>query len=339
MRKYLLVENALLVAVLVFPMFLTRLTYCSMGSYDSPDRVVDDVESLLKELNHKVSRIELNKNLYSELRKEKPDIVFNLCDSFEGPSTLEPSIPALLEILKVPYTGSGMFALSLCLNKARTKEILTYHNIPNARFQLFRDKNEKLKKELKFPLIVKPNTEDASIGIKRGCVVNNEKELRKKIEEVIEEYKQDVIVEEFIEGREFDVCVIGNEKPVVLPISETVYKNYEKDEIKVCDYEAKWVKEDKHFNDVSSDYPAKIPKKTAGKIEECAKKAYLLLGCKGHGRIEIRLKGSTHYIIEVNPNPDLAPGGLFFDLAKLIGMEKRNVISKIINFGLENSKK
>ncbi len=301
-------------------------------------KTVDGVGSILKNLNYDVKKIELKKDVYSTIRREKPDIVFNLCDSFEGPSTLEVSIPALLEILKVPYTGSGMLALSLCLNKARAKEILTYHNLPNAGFQLFKEENEKLKKRLKFPLIVKPNEEDASIGIRQGCVVNNNEELQKKVREIIGEYNQGAIVEEFIDGREFDVCVIGNKEPVVLPISETVYKNFADNETRICYYEAKWVKEDPHFDDINSDFPAKIPKEIEDKMREYARKAYLILGCEGYARLEMRLKDGIPYIIEVNPNPDLTVTGLFFKLAKLVGMNENDLISKIIDLGLERFK-
>lgn len=301
-------------------------------------KTVDGITSILKNLDYDVKKIELTRDICSMIRREKPDIVFNLCDSFEGSSKLEASIPSLLEILDVPYTGSGMLALSICLNKARTKEILTHCGIPNARFQLLRSEWDRFNEELRFPLIVKPNEEDASIGIRRGCVVSNIAELQRKVKEVMEEYNQEVIVEEFIDGREFDVCVIGNKVPVVLPISETTYKNFEDDEIKVCYYEAKWIKEDKHFDDIDSDFPAKIPKKIEDKIREYARKAYLILGCEGYARIEMRLVGDTPYIIEVNPNPDLTVNGLFFDLAKLIGMDKGDLVSEIIRLGLERYK-
>lgn len=302
-------------------------------------KTVEGVGQILEELGHSVIKIKFDKNIYPQIRKEKPDIVFNLCDSFEGPNILEASIPAILEILDVPYTGSGVFALSLCLNKGRTKEILTHHKVPNAKFQLFRDSNDRLNKKLSFPLIVKPNEQDASIGIRKGCVVNNEPDLNKKILELMGRYKQDIIVEEFVDGREFDVCVIGNKEPTVLPISETVYKNFKEGDIKICYYEAKWIKEDEHYDDIDSDFPAKIPRRIEEKMKRYAKKAYLTTGCGGYARIEMRLKGTTPYVIEVNPNPDLTVGGLFFDLARLVGMENKDLIQTIIDFGFEKHKR
>ncbi|MFH1607233.1 MAG: ATP-grasp domain-containing protein [Nanoarchaeota archaeon] len=300
---------------------------------------VNNVGEILKQLNFEVLKIKFDKYLYRNLRKENPDIVFNLCDSFEDSSKTEATIPAILEMLNLPYTGCGMLPLSICLNKARTKEILSYNKIPNASFQLFKNGNETLRQDMTFPLIVKPNSEDASIGIRRGCVVNNKKDLQKRIREIIDSYKQEALVEEYLDGREFDVCIIGNENQFVLPISETVYKGFSDDEIKICDYESKWLKSDKHYDGISSDFPAKISKKEEALIKAYASKTYLLTGCEGYARIEFRMKNNIPHILEVNPNPDICPDGLFFKLAKTQGWDEKDLIMKLLNFGLQRHKK
>ncbi|MFH2021528.1 MAG: ATP-grasp domain-containing protein [archaeon] len=298
---------------------------------------VASMEILLKDMHFDVVKVRFSKNMYEDLRNIAPDFVINLCDSFEDSSKLEGTVPAVLELLKIPYSGGSLLPVSVCLDKARAKELLLAHGLPTPRFQLI--DNQDFELEIKLPVIVKPNFEDASIGIRRGCVVFDMASLKERVKLVLETYNQPVIIEEFIEGREFDVCLIGNNDPIVFPVSESVFKNYSKDEIKICDYESKWVEDDKHYNDIVSEYPAKISKELERKLVDISKKAYKVVRMHGYARIELRVRDNEPYIIEVNQNPDISVGYLFFKLAKYIGIEKEELITKLINYGLERAGK
>ncbi|MBN2567553.1 ATP-grasp domain-containing protein [Candidatus Woesearchaeota archaeon] len=298
-------------------------------------RSVEGIAEALPKLGHTVVKVPFSRTLYADLRRIRPDMLFNLCDSFEGPSTLEATVPAIAEMLDLPYTGSGMLAVSLCLDKARTKAILSAVGIPNARFQLFSKPDGPLDRDLRFPLIVKPNNEDASLGIRRGCVVTDEKALRKRLEETIRIRGQPAIVEEFIDGREFDIALLGNDDPQALPISETVFRNFAPGEFRVCDYEAKWIEGDRHYDDLPSEFPAKLPEKVAERMRSLARAAHRLTGCSGYTRVEMRLRGEEPFVIEVNPNPDISPGGQLFRLAASVGIGERELMKKVLDFGLE----
>jgi len=184
---------------------------------------ISDALSVKKALGdiHDVKIIPLSSDVYHQIKAEKPDVIFNLCDTgFRDDYNLEPHVAAMFDILNIPYTGSNYFTLALCQNKARTKDILTYNEILTPKFQVFTAAERKINPELKYPLIVKPIREDGSVGIRERSVVANEEQLKEEIDHITTFYKQQALVEEFIDGREFNISLIGNKRPVVLPISE-----------------------------------------------------------------------------------------------------------------------
>lgn len=174
------------------------------------------------------------------LKEHKPDIVVNLSEGFLGDSSLEMHVPAILEMLGIPYTGSRPLTLGLCQDKGLAKAILRANNIPTPKYQVM-SRADVLRRGLKFPLFVKPLREDASIGITRGSFVRNMEELRSQVEYVNSVYGQPALVEEYISGREFNVSILGNEEPIVLPISEIIFEF--EGEPKIVDYAAKWLKD------------------------------------------------------------------------------------------------
>jgi D-alanine-D-alanine ligase len=198
--------------------------------------VLDEMEAVkraLKPLGHETKIVPVALDVYKlidELKNDPPDMIFNLCESLDGDPTQEMNIAALFEILKIPYTGSRALTLGIALNKWRVKEILNYYNIPTAAHYLCGNVskfNENGYSRLKdnYPLIVKPSREDASIGIENRSVVYDEAQLKERIEFILDEYKQPALIEQFIDGREINVSVVGNVKEsiedlIVFPISE-----------------------------------------------------------------------------------------------------------------------
>lgn len=296
------------------------------------------IKKILLANNHEVGLFEVDLDLFEKLKTEKPDVVFNLADDgFYDDPRLEPHVAAIYDILKIPYTGNNYFTLALCQNKARAKEILTYHNILTPKWQVFTNSNRKLNSDLKFPLIVKPVREDGSVGIKERSVVKDENELKEQVEHILNVYQQEALVEEFIDGREFNVGVIGNKKLTVFPIAEIDFSELPSNIPKVVSYKAKWVKQSTAFKKTPVICPAQIPETLKNQLEEIAKKCYRIFGCSGYARIDIRYDEQNNkvYVLEVNPNPDISEDGGLAREAKVAGMSYEELILKIIDLALK----
>jgi D-alanine-D-alanine ligase len=302
---------------------------------------IDDalaIKKILEAENHEVKIFEVDLDLFEKLKNEKPDVVFNLADDgFYDDPRLEPHVAAIFDILKIPYTGNNYFTLALCQNKARAKEILAYNGILTPKWQVFSTTNRKLNPELKFPLIVKPVREDGSVGIKERSVVNNEEELKEQVEHILNVYQQEALVEEFIDGREFNVGVIGNKKLTVLPIAEIDFSELPPNIPKVVSYRAKWVKQSIAFKKTPVICPANIDEGLKNQLEEIAKKCFKIFGCSGYIRLDIRYdeKEKKIYVLEINPNPDISEEGGLAREAKIGGLSYKDLILKIIDLALK----
>jgi len=308
--------------------------------------VYDDilaVENSLKALGHDVAKYNADLDLFSELTKDKSniDLVFNLCDDgFFANAQLEPHLPALLDVLGIPYTGSNYLSLALCLDKAKSKELFIANKIPTPEFQIFNNENDKLKKNLNFPLIVKPIHEDASIGINDESVVNNEEELKKRVKFVIEEYKQPALVEQFIGGREFYVGIFGDEQKEVLPVSEVIFRNLPEKKPRIFNYSAKWDEESIDYKETKKSCPANIDKKLEKKLINLALQASEVLLCRDYVRVDFRVdKKENPFVIECNPNPDLSPEDWLALMAKSKGYSYADLINQIIKSALQRNNK
>ncbi|MEM5812651.1 MAG: ATP-grasp domain-containing protein, partial [Candidatus Aenigmatarchaeota archaeon] len=252
----------------------------------------------------------------------------------------ESQIPIFCEMLGIPYTGSGPLTLAIALNKARTKEILSFYGIPTPRFQVFQTSNEPLNEKLKFPLMVKPLSEGSSKGIKNDSLVRNEVELRRKLEEVIKNYRQPALVEEFLEGREFTVSLIGNSEPEILPIVEVCFDSLPEGINKFDSYEVKWVYDSPDSGYEMVKCPAKIPKKLEEKIKKVCVDAYRVLGCRDFCRIDIRLDSEGNpNVLDVNPLPGLIPdpkeNSRFPKSCYAAGMSYKQIIKRVLEEGLK----
>jgi D-alanine-D-alanine ligase len=295
------------------------------------------VEDALRAAGHEVKLIHVDDNLYENLRAVKLDLVFNLGEGIGSNILAEAYIPAMLDMVGIPYTGSNFLTLSVCLDKAKTKQILLSMGLPTARFQIFKSPADELDLSLKFPMIVKPIHEDASIGITNESVVKDEEQLRKRIAYVIETYKQNALAEEFIEGREVNVSIIGNKDPIALPIEELQFTNFSENAYKICSYQAKWIPNSEEFQKTIPVCPAQLPKNVENRIKRLALAAYKVMECQDYARIDIRIdKDNNSYILEVNPNPDIGPVDTAFTRAAAANSISYNeLITKILDYAIE----
>jgi D-alanine-D-alanine ligase len=228
--------------------------------------------------------------------------VFNVAEGLEGYDR-EALVPMICEELDIPFTASGSLTLINAHDKARTKEILEENNIPTPRFQIFSTGDEDLI-ELSFPLLVKPMFEGSSKGLFNENLVNNMDDLMKIVKKIIINYKQPVIVEEFLDGREFTVSVIGYNNPLVLPIVEIIFDHLPKDIHPMDSYEAKWIYDNPNSGHDPLVCPAMIDDKLKGRIEKTVLHTFDILDCKDWARIDIRLdKTGNPHVLEVNALP------------------------------------
>lgn len=305
-------------------------TFAEWDTWETINAVKDAIET-----HHNVELIEADHLAYEKLRDSHCNIVFNIAEGFNGISR-EAQIPAMLDMLNKPYSGSDPLTLSICLDKARTKEILSYYKIPNAKFLLVDSLTQLNNHNLDFPLIVKPIGEGSSKGIYSSSFVQNKNELKKEVKRILEEYNQPALVEEFLPGREFTVAIIGNNgDAVVLPIVEISYQDFPKDFIPIYSYEAKWILDtrEKPLNVFSC--PAKVDSSLEDKIKETALDTFKVLRCRDWSRIDIRLdKNNVPNVIEINPLPGILPNpednSCFPKAARTIGLDYSQMINKVL---------
>jgi len=305
--------------------------------------VIKGIENTLQSLGHKVFLVEADENSFIKLKKlkSKIDIVFNIAEGLWGEAR-ETQIPMICEILKIPYTHSGPTTHTISLDKSFTKLILhgaNGINVPDS--HVIRSKDYIIPGSLKFPLIIKPNAEGSSKGVLDKNVVRNGEELKERIEITSENFTKEVLVEEYIEGREFTVSVLGNEDIRVLPIVEQKFDFLPKGMNKIASFELKWQYEDslKDLRD-AYDCPAKIDKKLKEEIESTSKEIFKLLDVRDCARIDYRLdKKGKLYFIEINTLPGINPGIneiSYFPIAcRTAGISFTEMVGKILNLACE----
>ncbi|MBS7639996.1 MAG: ATP-grasp domain-containing protein [Candidatus Bathyarchaeia archaeon] len=271
------------------------------------ESTVNAIASALRRGGCKVIKVEADENAYYKLRRLKPDIVFNIAEGLRGESR-ESHIPAILEMLSIPYTGSGPATLAICLDKALTHKVLSAHGVPSPKFQVFRRADERLDSGMDFPLVVKPLAEGSSKGIRSSSLVRDEESLRRQVSWVIETYHQPAIVEEFMPGREFTVGLIGNEEPTVLPIVEIQLDKLPNSASPIYSYEAKWIWDTPEKPLDIFQCPARIQRDLENEIREISIKTFKILNCRDVCRIDMRLDSEgVPRVLEVNPLPGLIP--------------------------------
>jgi len=298
----------------------------SEAEYDSP-ATLQAIREAIASWGHEVIDLEANQELPSVLASTPVDIVFNIAEGFKGRNR-ESQVPAMLELLDIPYTGSDPATLSLALDKALAKKIVRQAGIQTPTFQLMHTGKERLNKEFTtFPLIVKPVAEGSSKGVVSKSVCYSETELREVVKELVGKYQQPALIEEYIGGREFTVGLLGERRPRVLPPMEIVFLDKE-DKNPVYSFQHKL-----DWNDrIRYDAPAKIEPALLEKLRTAARGSFMALGCRDVARIDFRMddKGRI-YFIECNPLPGLTPGWSDLVLiAQGAGMDYRTLMGEIM---------
>jgi D-alanine-D-alanine ligase len=311
----------------------------SKDALDPPvDPLLGQLEAALAENGHTTRRLAVDdavQPLIDELTKEQPELVFNLAESFRGKSALESNVAALLNLLDLRYTGSSPAGLILAGDKTLTKKVLAFHGIQSAKFATMYRGQVDWSGDIKFPLLVKPPQEDASLGITQKSVVNDVKELLDVISSTQQEYQSSVLVEEFIDGREFYVGVIGNSKVEALPIIELDFSKFPAGLPKIASWEAKWGddgdEKGAQFEGTKSIFPTDLSEELTNKIQQVAIDSFQALRLRDYARVDLRVTAAEEvYVIEANPNCYLEQNSEFARSAQKAGLEYPALISRIV---------
>jgi D-alanine-D-alanine ligase len=292
-------------------------------------------EKLLKFFRH-VYTLAIDRNIehtIKQINKFSPDVIFNFVEAVEGISSYEYCMAGVFQLLGVEFTGNLPACLGNCLNKARTKNILKSFGIPTPGYITVKPK-EKITEDqfnLPFPVILKLLNEDASIGISEFSVVKNFAQLKKQLNFLHRTYKQEVIIEEYIDGRELNVAILNNK---VLPVSEIKFTGLPEDLPKIVTYDGKWIANSVYYDNTKPQCPAKLNQKIKNKIEKAALSAFEALNCRDYARVDIRLNSNVPYVVEVNPNPDISFDSGFARAASAAGISHQELLFKISNQAL-----
>ena len=272
------------------------------------------------------------------LARSNADLVFNLTESYAGDDTMDKNIAAYLELLHVPYTGSGPQAHYLAQDKAIAKKIFDFHKIKTPDFAISYKGRTEHAHDIEFPLIIKPVSEDGSIGIDSGAVVESVKELMERIDYIHEEFDSPALIEEYIEGREIYAGVLGNDNAEVLPLIELDLSKLPKGTPRIATQDVKFDHETEAYKVTKSAPVEDFDEETTRKLQDTALAAYRALKLRDYGRIDMRLnqKGEV-YVIEANPNPWLASAAEFTMAAKRAGYTYTDMIEKIVELARARS--
>jgi D-alanine-D-alanine ligase len=296
------------------------------------------VESALS-TRYRVTPVEADLDAFAKFRDVRPDLVFNMAEGLLGNSR-EAQIPAMLDMLGIPYTGSDPVTLGICLDKRRTKEILAYQGIPTPRFAVVHSPAE-IPSRLHYPLMVKPILEGSSKGVVDQSLVNNRQQLRRQVEWVIDTYRQPAIVEEFLPGREFTVALLGNGSSLqALPVVEINFDQLPQNANPIYSYEAKWIWDQEDDPLQIFTCPAALDPMLLRNIVEVCKRAFSLLNCRDWCRIDVRLDGrGLPHIIELNPLPGILPrpeqNSCFPKAARAAGLSYDQLILGVVDAAAE----
>jgi D-alanine-D-alanine ligase len=301
------------------------------AEYDAPE-TIDSIRDALESYGHVVVPLEATAELPRQLMDAPVDLVFNIAEGVSGRNR-EAAVPALCELMGIPYTGSDAATLSIALDKALSKRVLRQHGIPTPEFQVMETGRERLSPKMKFPLIVKPNQEGSSKGVSaHASVVDNEEQLRLVVKELLDKYRQPALIEYYISGREFTVGLLGDKRPRALPPMEIIFRD-KGNPRPVYDYQIKqeW---EKH---VYYECPAKLTPAELKAMERIARETFAALDCRDVARVDLRMDDAGElYVLEVNPLPGLTPG--YSDLcliANAANIDYRSLIGEILAGGLK----
>jgi D-alanine-D-alanine ligase len=277
-------------------------------SEESVAEMAQQVQGAVRTVGHEATLIPLQRsllNFLNRVKEENPEILVNLCEGYYGRPQWESNVAGIFELLEISFTGNGSRTLALCQDKHKAKAILKSCNLPTAPAELVRSADQAV--DLKFPLIVKPNSEDASLGIYPESVVHDEDSFRRQVQRVLDNYRQPALVEPYIDGREFNVSVMENSSLIPLPVSEIDFTEMPKGMPRICSYEAKWFEDHPLYQKTPPVCPAPVDDDLRQKLQGLAVDAFLTMGCRDYARVDFRMDAKGRiFILEVNPNPDIS---------------------------------
>lgn len=306
----------------------------TFAEWDS-EETIEAVKTALEAYGHDVTLIEADRDAYVKLNIINPDFVFNVAEGYSG-SSRESQIPSMLEMLNIPFTGSDSVTTGICHDKSRCKEILSYYKIPNAKF-FITDSIHRIDEKITFPKFIKPLHEGSSKGIYNSSVAKNCAELRNEIIRIKECYNQPSLVEDFLEGKEFTVAMLGNGNDVkVLPIVEINLDLVPDGFNKIYSYEVKWFFDTRENKLDIFKCPAEIDSKLYKQIEKICRDVYIALRIRDWARIDVRLdKDGIPNIVEINPLPGILPdpadNSCYPKAAREVGLNYNVMINAVLD--------
>jgi D-alanine-D-alanine ligase len=298
-----------------------------------------DVVSSLRDMGHDVKVLGLGDNL-ADLRgaitEWRPDVAFNLLEEFQGIVTYDQYVVAYLELMKLPYTGCNPRGMMISRDKALSKQILAYHRIPTARFALLpRKLKYREPRKLKFPLFVKSATEVASLGISQASVVHDGARLRERVEFIHEQTNSDALVEEYIEGREIYIGVLGNERLTTFPVWELDFGTLPEVMAGIATRKVKWDRNYQKKHGIGTGPAKELPDGMHQRISQLARRIYRALSMSGYARIDMRLRPDGGlFVLEANANPNLSQTEDFAVSALASGVGYDTLLDRIMQLGV-----
>jgi len=318
------------------------LLHTSDAAGPPEDPVLGQLTDALEHSGHEVQRLAVDARVepvVDAVRSAEPELVFNLAESFGGKSALESNVAALLNLLDLRYTGSSPAGLLLAGDKSLTKQVLTFHGIRTPQFATVYRGAVDWAGDIAFPLIVKPPQEDASIGVTSQSVVHDVKQLLEQIDSLQSEFHQPVLVEEYVDGREYYVGILGNAAPEALPIMELDFSGFPADRPRIASWQAKWGTDGAgagaEYAGTTSIFPRDLDAGLGSRMQEVAVSAFQALRLRDYARIDLRVDAADDiHVIEVNPNCYLERSGEFARAAAESGLDYDALIARIVELAV-----
>jgi D-alanine-D-alanine ligase len=299
------------------------------------DAVVGHVSAALKEAGHQVSLLGISsdlRKLIDNLTRNKPEMVFNLCEGFADVDAHEMHVAAVLEMLGQPFTGTGPSSMAIRQDKALTKKVLAFHGVRTPQFATFEKHNIEFAGRMRFPMLVKPLHGDASLGVHDTSVVGDYKSLLGQISYIHNELDDAAIVEEYIDGREIFVGFLGNNPPEPLPLVEIDFSELPISHPRIFGREAKFDADSPQFNGTNLVVAEELPPETGSRVVKAGMESIRALGLVDYGRVDIRLApDGSPYVVEVNANPYLEQSGAIATAAQEAGITYTDLIGRILD--------
>lgn len=305
----------------------------------APFKTEFDVCATLREMGHTVWPLGVSSDLgviREAIDEMQPDIAFNLLEEFDGVGVFDAHVVSYLELMRMRYTGCNPRGLMLAHNKALTKMVLRYHRIRVPKFGVFPiGRKVRRPAKLEFPLLVKSLTEEGSVGIAQASIVYDDQKLAERVEFIHRTVGTDAIAEQYIDGRELYVGVIGNDRLQTMPIWELHFTKLREDAPRIATGKIKWDYKYQKQIGIESAPAQNLPDGLAHEIPRLAKRIFRALSLSGYARMDLRLANDGKvYLIEANPNPQLAYGEDFAESAEAVGMDYDALLQKILNLGM-----